>query len=312
MQTLRALLGRDADIVFSLKPSDHLSKRLLLRCLGRCLESIQEQMESGVYNILWEDSADRAVTIATRARISKSIMSVYKSSWEEISRGTSLRVALRIAIAAHYSHIFAAGRLTDLTTRVARRRAGEQNAPRAGVSNNALQTNSATGGRNTPHDDDFIEAAFREDPRGIRELMWHASQVIYLQRRHPFNTPHEPLSVFLAGLSLWAFLKYFDPESGDVQTGISVQLDEPSFCSPPETRKAIKDWIERGGKTYLEGVGDVRSPGAPKRILTLCVNMTRRLQVWRMASKVSEIFSRLLQREDQDYGENAPLRANRT
>ncbi|KAK5026861.1 hypothetical protein LTS07_007159 [Exophiala sideris] len=303
MQTLRALLSRDADIVFSLKPFDHLSKRLLLRCLGRCLESIQEQMESGVYNVLWEDSAGRAVMAATRSRISKSVMSVYQSSWEEISQGTSLRVALRIAIAAHYSHIFAAGRLTGLTTRVARRRAGEHNASR-------VLPNPANSGRNTPHDDEFIKAAFREDPRSIRELMWHASQVIYLQRRHPFNTPHEPLSVFLAGLSLWAFLKYFDPETGDAQSGVSVQLDEPSFCSPPETRQAIKDWIDKGGKTYLEGVGDVRSSDAPKRILTLCVNMTRRLQVWRMASKVSEIFARLLQREDQEYDENRSLGAN--
>ncbi|KAI1614124.1 hypothetical protein EDD36DRAFT_417971 [Exophiala viscosa] len=305
MQTLRALLSRDADIVFSLKPFDHLSKRLLLRCLGRCLESIQEQMESGVYNVLWEDSAGRAVMAATRARISMSVMSVYQSSWEEISQGTSLRVALRIAIAAHYSHIFAAGRLTGLTTRVARKRAGEYNATR-------VLPNPANSGRTTPHDDEFIKAAFCEDPRSIRELMWHASQVIYLQRRHPFNTPHEPLSVFLAGLSLWAFLKYFDPESGDAQSGISVQLDEPSFCSPPEARQAIKDWIEKGGKTYLEGVGDVRSPDAPKRILTLCVNMTRRLQVWKMASKVSEIFARLLQREDQDYAESVSLDANVT
>ncbi|KAK5264338.1 hypothetical protein LTR96_010355 [Exophiala xenobiotica] len=301
-QTLHGLLSKAPDVAPSLKSLDHLGKRLLTRCLGRCLESIQEQMESSVYHVLWEESTGRAVTCATRSRISRSIMSVYESSWEDNSRGSNLRVSLRIAIAAHYSHMFAAGKLTGLITQIARKRAGEHDSLRPG---NLLNPSSGVGnsGKATPHDDAFIKAAFNEDPKALREMMWHASQVFYLQRRHPFNSPHEPLSVFLAGISLWAFLKYFNPETNDDQDRVPVQLDEPSFCSRPEAREAIRNWIERGGRTYLEGVGDVRSPDAPRRILSLCIDMTKRLKVWRMASKVSEIFIRLLQREDQEYSD---------
>jgi len=300
------MLGKGTDIALSLKSVDHLGKRLLTRCLGRCLESIQEQTESSVYHVLWEDNAGRAVTSANRSRISRSIMSVYESSWDDNSQGSNLRVSLRIAIAAHYSHMFAAGKLTGLITRVARKRAGENDSLRTG---NLLNPSSGLGncGKATPHDDSFIKAAFNEDPKAVREMMWHASQVFYLQRRHPFNSPHEPLSVFLAGISLWAFLKYFNPETNDDQSSTRVQLDEPPFCSRPEAREAIRNWIESGGRTYLEGVGDVRSPDAPRRILSLCIDMTKRLKVWRMASKVSDIFIRLLQREDQEFNDTFGL-----
>jgi hypothetical protein len=305
--TVRTLLSPQPDYAVTLKHFDHLSKRLLCRCLGRCLESIQEQMESSVYNILWEDPSDHAVTVATRARISAAIMSVYQSSWEEILHGSSLRIILRIAIAAHYSHIFAAGRLTGMIVTIARKQAGESELRQmSGVAHPASV--AANSGRSTPHDTEFFKKTFWEIPKDVRELMWHASQVIYLQHRHPFNTPHEPLSVFIAGLSLWAFLKYFDAEGDEPIAEGGVQLDEPSFCSSPEVRQGIQCWIEEGGQAYLEGVGDVGSPEAPKRILSLCLNMTKRLRVWRTASKVSDIFARLLQREEQEFNESNALR----
>lgn len=299
MPTLRAMLNKETDIASSLRPLDDLSKRLLTRCLGRCLESIQVQMESAVYNVLWEDSSGRAVTTATRSRISRSIMSVCDHSWENVSQGSNLRSALRIAIATHYSHMFAAGRLTGLITRVARRRAAEADPSHAG---NPFNLQNAMEGvmRDGTQEDAFIKTAFQEDPRSLRELMWHATQVIFLQRRHPFNSPHEPLSVFLAGISLWAFLKYFNPESSDPEVDISVQLDEPYFGSQPDAQEALQAWIAKGGKTYLDGIGNVRSPDAPRRILEVCIDMTKRLKVWKMALKVSEIFARLLQREDQE------------
>ena len=299
MPTLRALLNKETDIASSLKPLDDLSKRLLTRSLGRCLESIQVQMESGVYNVLWEDSSGRAVTTATRARISRSIMLVCDHTWKNVSQGSNLRSALRIAIATHYSHIYAAGRLTGIITRIARRRAAEADSSFGGNHYNLPNTTEGVT-RENAHEDVFIKTAFQEDPRNIRELMWHSTQVIFLQRRHPFNSPHEPLSVFLAGISLWAFLKYFNPEGCQPEADISVQLDEPYFGTQQDVQYALQEWIDKGGKTYLDGIGNVRSSDAPRRMLELCIDMTKRLKVWKMALKVSEIFSRLLQREDQE------------
>ncbi|KIX09794.1 uncharacterized protein Z518_00875 [Rhinocladiella mackenziei CBS 650.93] len=138
-------------------------------------------------------------------------------------------------------------------------------------------------------------AAFGEEPETIRKIMWHASQVCYLQRRHP----RTPLDI-LAGIVLWACCKYFCPHQASMRVGPSIQLDEPSFCSSQRARQAVENWIKNGGKTFPEGVGDVQDPEAPSRVLHLSVDMTQRLKVWKMASNVSEIFVRLLQREEQE------------
>jgi hypothetical protein len=247
-------------------------------------------MDSGVYGILWKNNNGREVALAARSQLSQSIMSVYESSWADHPRRYTIHQVLRIGVACHYSHIFAAGRIVDLVTSLARKRAADYD-----------QSGST---ENTSFDEAAIKAALNEDRESVREMAWHASQVFYVQRRHPFNSPHEPLSVFLAGISLWAFAKYFFPSQDATQSGLSIQLDEPAFCSSTQADKTVKDWIQRGGKTFLEGVGDVQLPDAPKRILYLCVDMTRRLKVWKMASSVSEIFARLLHREDQESSGN--------
>lgn len=249
-------------------------------------------MDSSVYGILWKHNDGREVALNVRSQLSKAIMSIYESSWADHPRRFTLHQAWRIGVACHYSHIFAAGRLVDIVTRLARKWA----AP-VGMTKDTSTCSI---------DEAAIKAALNEDPERVREMAWHASQVFYVQRRHPFNSPHEPLSVFLAGISLWAFTKYFFPGQEEnlnntkCGSGLSIQLDEPSFCGSPEADRAVEQWIKMGGKTFLEGVGDVSSPEAPRRILHLCVDMTRRLKVWKMASRVSDIFARLLHREDQE------------
>ncbi|KIX99392.1 uncharacterized protein Z520_04968 [Fonsecaea multimorphosa CBS 102226] len=295
MQTISDFLEKPDPSIIS--PLDNIGKRLLIRCLGQRLHACQEQMDSKLYHVLWQDNNGLELNRAVRSQLSKAIMSVYEFSWADHPRRYTLRHALRIGVAGHYSHIFGAGKIVDLVTHVARKRAAGFDMSR--ITHNTAFA-SSTANKATGVDETAAIAAFAEDPEMIREMMWHASQVCYLQRRHPFNSPLEPLSVFLAGITLWASCKYFCPHQPSMRVGPSIQLDEPSFCSSQRSSQAVKDWIKNGGKTFLEGVGDVQDPEAPSRVLQLSVDMTRRLKVWQMASNVSEIFVRLLQSEEQE------------
>ncbi|KIW79435.1 hypothetical protein Z517_06047 [Fonsecaea pedrosoi CBS 271.37] len=295
MQTIHDFLEKPSPSIIS--SLDNIGKRLLIRCLGQQLYACQEQMDSGLYHILWKGNNGLEVSRAVRSQLSRAILSVYEFSWADHPRRYTLRHALRIGVAGHYSHIFGAGKIVDLVTRVARKRASVFDMTRL---SNTTGSASNTNNKGAAVDEAATIAAFGEHPEIIREMMWHASQVCYLQRRHPFNSPLEPLSVFLAGITLWASCKYFCPHQASMRTGPSIQLDEPSFCSSQRASQAVKDWIKNGGKTFLEGVGDVQDPEAPSRVLQLSVDITRRLKVWQMASNVSEIFVRLLQIEEQE------------
>jgi hypothetical protein len=295
MQTMSDFLERPTPSIIS--RLDSIGKRLFIRCLGRQLHTCQDQMDSSVYRILWRDNKGSEANREVRSQISRAIVSVYEFSWADHPHRYTLGHALRIGIAGHYSHIFAAGKIVDLITRVARKRASGFDLTRMSSSTEYV---SGSTGQATPVDEAATIAVFSEEPEFIREMMWHASQVCYLQQRHPFNSPLEPLSIFLAGITLWACCKYFCPHQASMRKGPSIQLDEPSFCSSQRASQAVKDWIKNGGKTFLENVGDVQSPEAPSRVLHLSVDMTRRLKVWKMASNVSEIFARLLRREEQE------------
>ncbi|EXJ69821.1 uncharacterized protein A1O5_06893 [Cladophialophora psammophila CBS 110553] len=295
MQTISNFVEKASPSIIS--QLDNIGKRLLIRCLAQQLYACQEQMDSSLYHILWQDNRGLEVNRTVRSQLSRAIMSVYEISWADHPRRYTLRHALRIGIAVHYSHIFGAGKIVDLVTRVARKRASGFDMSRMSNSTGFVSSSTNTA---SPGDEVAAIAAFGEEPEVIREMMWHASQVCYLQRRHPFNSPLEPLSVFLAGITLWACCKYFCPHQTSMRVGPSIQLDEPSFCSSQRASQAVKVWIKNGGKTFLEGVGDVQDPDAPSRVLQLSVDMTRRLKVWQMASNVSEIFVRLLQREEHE------------
>ena len=295
MQTIVTSL--DAPARSTISQLDNVGKRLLIRCIGQQLQACQQQLDSSIYSTVWKDNGGRNIHREARAKFQKAIMSVYECSWADHPRRYPLRHALRIGVAVHYTHIFAVGKVIDLIIHVARKRAAGANMP-----TNSIDAICASGSVSKvgPSDEAATIAAFSAEPEVIRELMWHAAQVCYLQRRHPFNSPLEPLSVFLGGITLWACCKYFCPHQTSMRSGPSIQLDEPSFCSSQRASKAVSDWIKVGSKTYLEGVGNVCDPEAPSRVLRLNVDQTRRLRVWKMAFNVSEIFVALLQAEEQE------------
>lgn len=295
LRTLSSLLTEAGRASIPFKRLDALSKRLLARCLGRSLIYYQEQMESSFSSILSADSARTA-----RAQVSSSIMALYETVWDDMTQAINFRQTLRVAVAAHYSHMLAAGRTVDIVTKTARTFAAGQGLP----SHSRAQTGidpSSTHGDIEDSDSTVITAHFASDPVATREMAWHASQVFFLQRRYPFNSPHEPLSLFLAGLYLWAFAKFYVDPDGGSSDQISIQLDMPSFSSSRDSIRAREHWIRHGGRALIEGAGNACTSGATVLILSLAIDITQRLKVWGMAAKVSSVFSRMLQREREEH-----------
>lgn len=244
--------------------------------------------------MLWGQNGDTAVKEA-RTNISAAMTGLYETIWSDISQAINLRQTLRVAVAVHYSHIFAAGQVVDLITRAARMWA-------AGYK--TLDGSSWVGTRTDQTMEDALGAVtqhFNRDPQAGRELAWHASQVLCIQRRYPLNSPHEPLSVFLGGIILWAFAKCYimTQEEKDIPP---VRLDAPMFASNPMTTLTRKAWIENGGRAAVDSVGNLVHPEAPILILTIFAEMTQRLKVWGMGSKISGVFGRMLLREEQAMG----------
>ncbi|RFU28956.1 hypothetical protein B7463_g7391, partial [Scytalidium lignicola] len=289
--SLASLLTELGRASFPFSRTDPLTKRLLVRCYGRLLENYQDLSESKYSSILWGQKGDAAVKEA-RTNISAGMTGLYETVWSDISQAINLRQTLRVAVAVHYSHIFAAGQIVDLITRAARMWAAGYETPDDSpwVGTRTDQTMDDALGAVTQH--------FKKDPRAGRELAWHASQVLCIQRRYPLNSPHEPLSVFLGGIILWAFAKCYimTPEERNTTP---VRLDPPMFATNPMTTLTRKAWIENGGRAAVESVGNLVHPEAPILILTVFAEMTQRLKVWGMGSKISGVFGRMLLREEE-------------
>lgn len=289
--SLAGLLTESGRSHFPFSRTDPLTKRLLVRCYGRLLENYQDLLESRFSSILWGQMGDSAVKEA-RCNLSAAMTRLYETIWPDISQAINLRQTLRVAVAVHYSHIFAAGQIVDLVTRAARIWAAGYKTPDGSLLVGAQtdQTMENALGAITQH--------FKQDPIAARELAWHASQVLCIQRHYPLNSPHEPLSVFLGGIILWAFSKCYilTPEE---QNTTPVRLDAPMFSSNLTTGLARKTWIESGGQAMVEIVGNIFLPEAPMLILTVFAEMTQRLKVWGMGSKISGVFGRMLLREEE-------------
>jgi hypothetical protein len=289
--SLAGLLTESGRSCFPFSRTDPLTKRLIVRCYGRLLENYQDLSESKLSSILWSQTGDSAVRQA-RSNLSAAMTKLYETIWNDISHAINLRQTLRVAVAIHYSHIFAAGQIVDLVTRAARMWAAgyetPDGTPRAGKRTDQTMDNAL--GAITQH--------FKQDPPAARELAWHASQVLCIQRHYPLNSPHEPLSVFLAGIILWAFAKCYimTPEERNTSP---IRLDAPMFASNTTTGLARRTWIEKGGQAAVEAVGNIFQPEAPMQILTVFAEMTQRLKVWGMGAKISGVFGHMLLREDE-------------
>ncbi|OKL56172.1 hypothetical protein UA08_08491 [Talaromyces atroroseus] len=155
----------------------------------------------------------------------------------------------------------------------------------------------------------------RHDQYKARLAIVHAGSVLWYVRRYSTNAFHEPIAVFLATLTLWAYgLCIYDPcgtqrksPTADVELEGLQPQQRPSICEPdlaptfihldrPCDDEIVQLFV-REGQTMsgnVTGVGDICSLHGPSRILKEGIRILSSLaSTWGGTHEYIDILSRL-------------------
>lgn len=141
------------------------------------------------------------------------------------------------------------------------------------------------------------------DQHKARLAMIHAGCLFWHIRRYSASAFYEPHAVLLAGLSLWAFGTFMDPDNAN------SKVPEPSFAEDetslptsinldrPADDELVQTFIRRGGKmlAMMSGVGDVCGIEGPDRILKETIKLLRTLTNWGCSGNAIRVLSSLSQ-----------------
>ncbi|KAK6338883.1 hypothetical protein TWF696_009688 [Orbilia brochopaga] len=145
-----------------------------------------------------------------------------------------------------------------------------------------------------------IKNIFTSDMVNARELAWHAGQILAAGRRYNLHTSSDCLRVFIAGVYLHAFAKYFptihylssvtEEHSAPPQDD-AIRLDS-LFCH--SDNESINHWIKHGGKARLERIGDLHSIEGAREVLRLVESLLQRMKLWGMCEKFLKVVQEIL------------------
>jgi Fungal specific transcription factor domain len=158
----------------------------------------------------------------------------------------------------------------------------------------------------------------RHDQFKARLAIIHAGSVLWYVRRYSTNAFHEPVAVFLATLTLWAYgLGIYDPFRTQLQTSpvTEVELEgshpqqqpQAGTCEPDLTPTFIHldrpcddeivQLFVREGQTMrgnVTGVGDICSPHGPSKVLKEGIRILSSLaSTWGITHEYIDVLSRL-------------------
>ncbi|KAE8556039.1 hypothetical protein EYB25_000738 [Talaromyces marneffei] len=155
----------------------------------------------------------------------------------------------------------------------------------------------------------------KHDQYKARLSMIHAGSVFWHVRRYSTNAFHEPVSVFLATLALWAYgICSYNPCSRLLQIptvirqgGQQQQQDQAEYGATPTfvhldrpCDDEIVQLFVREGQTMrgnVTGVGDICSPQGPSRVLKEGIRILSSLaSTWGVTHEYIDILSRLRDR----------------
>jgi len=188
-------------------------------------------------------------------------------------------------IISHYSYLYAARDIMDLAISLARRStAAEERKERI------LR----------------MKAIFNADPVNARALAWHAIQILAVGRNYRIHTSCDTLRVFMGGVYLWAFVKYYkshvyyhddrgssadgednDDDSMDDDEAEGVRLDELPWTTTKSTGAGSEAarWIKYGGKASIYGVKNLCSEKGANEVLKLVMVLLQRMKLWGIGEK---------------------------
>lgn len=147
----------------------------------------------------------------------------------------------------------------------------------------------------------YIWRWVKHDQYKARLSVVHAGATLWHVRRHSTSAIHEPVTVFLAVLILWAYgtchthgnqsSSSRDPASRlpPLRASSSIQLDRP--CDD----KLVQLFVREGHcmRGTLTDVGDICAHGAPEKVLRAGCEILSSLPAWGISKRFAEILTGL-------------------
>ncbi|KAE8353015.1 C2H2 type zinc finger domain protein [Aspergillus coremiiformis] len=146
----------------------------------------------------------------------------------------------------------------------------------------------------------YILRWIKHDQYKARLAIIHAGASLWHVRRYSTDAFHEPVAVFLAILTLWAYGMCHSQVFPGIKSRGGPNNDlpsEPTFfhIDRPCDDELVQIFV-RGGQTMkgnMTGVGDISAPDGPKRILQVGCKMLARLTSWGISKRFTTILTRL-------------------
>ncbi|KAK9476784.1 fungal-specific transcription factor domain-containing protein, partial [Lipomyces japonicus] len=254
-------------------------KRLFTQAIGRILWDIRELEDSALSQVLPDNPVDYS---STKNALLLTLTALQDSVTDPYNILDMVHMNMTCLI-AHYSHLYSARETMDLAIALAKTQREDRL--------DAMHR---------------IQVIFTLDPVNARKLAWHAAQIVGIARRYAIRTPCETMRVFLAGLFLYAFAKYFpadnsnnnedDNYNGDGQDPVTtVNLDTLPWLSGvswDERQAELDRYFMIGGNAKMDSVDLLCSADGKgaEQVLAVVLATLKLMKCWGLAQKFSSVL----------------------
>jgi hypothetical protein len=133
-----------------------------------------------------------------------------------------------------------------------------------------------------------LRSTFKHDQREARRLLCHAAQIVAVANEFLVSAPCEILRLFMGYVYILAFSKYFPRPSSDALSQMPpIRLD----INKRTEKRAIDQWIERGGPACIGSADIICSDDAAMAVSQDAQSTLQRLRCWGLAEKFIKILS---------------------
>lgn len=135
-----------------------------------------------------------------------------------------------------------------------------------------------------------------EDPLRLREVAYHAAQILSINRHFPYNLTCEPFNVFYAGAALWCIARLLHKSSADAtETAETLYIDRPPREGEHEMDQT-NSWIY-GRKNFnpaIYGVPSLCSLSGRVHALEQTLQILDNMRTWGIARNFVNVIVKLL------------------
>ncbi|KAG7053008.1 Fungal specific transcription factor domain-containing protein, partial [Colletotrichum scovillei] len=140
----------------------------------------------------------------------------------------------------------------------------------------------------------------------VRDVAFHAAQVLGIVRHYPFHTPSEAFNVFKSGLALFCASRWLSeqqilmdtPDRGSWSTS-SLRLDyiPINLVAKRQWESNIQAWVQERNLVHnpaILGTPNILGPAGQKHILGMTMDLLRQNTPWGISMRLSEVLARIL------------------